>query len=1013
MMKCALALSSLLCFGPAALAQVAGATEVNTDKAIENARLKEPGSIHEARARVDAVYRQTRSPASDVGRVIYGADDRIEVWQETDPILRQMAEAACVVIFPSEVINNGDGTYTLVTEPWFSQGGTLCADEPFRGQPQIGFCSGFLVGTDLITTAGHCVGPSGVVSATNAAFVFNFEIDTMGGSAPVVVPASDVYFGSTQVSYALGSGLDHSVVRVDRPVTGRNPVPIRRDGVVSNGDPLAVIGHPVVLPKKIAGGAEVKDNNGTSGWFDSNLDTYGGNSGSMVVNLNTYEVEGILVRGLQDFTSVGGCVRSNVVSDNNGSYEECSKTTAFASAVPPLGMQVSPAGNVTHIGLVGGPFTPGSTLYTLSNPTGDPVDYTVSLTSPSGNVLIDGGLSPIGGTLPPGGSALVNVSLAGSTSGLAAGVYNDTVSFTDIPNARTVDVVHTIEVGQTLVSVSAGTVNGSGPVGGPFSGGASFTVTSQRPTPVTVQVSASEPWVSLNGGTGPVNVNLSGNGDSDSVMVGIDSSANALAAGLYTADVTFLNTTSGAFETRAVVLDVGRYVYNASGLPVPITDNNTILSTINVSDAYCIGDVDLSLNISHTFIGDLIVELTSPEGTTVRLHNRTGGSADDIVRTYDQGTVNPDGPGTLDDFNGEIATGTWTLAVSDNASLDTGTLNAWSLRLATSGPVCPPVASGGSVTVLPGATTLYDLEAVSGVGNPLTYTILSLPSIGALWDASTETGILSVPYQISSGNQVIIRTPYGATGDTSFTFRANDGLDSNVASVTISVANAGTVASFPMDSNPGWTTEGQWAFGTPTGAGSNGGDPTSGYTGSSVYGYNLSGDYPNNMASTLYLTTTPIDASNATDVKLGFWRRLGIESSTYDKASLQYSTNGTTWTTIWSHTGSSFNELAWTYQQYDLPAAAGASTLYVRWGMGTTDSSVTYPGWNIDDVVILGNLPAPCAADFNFDGVADILDFLDFFEAFSIEAPAADYNADGIVDILDLLDFLNEFSAGC
>lgn len=1001
-----------------AMGQAQNATEVHPDKAVQEARQKDPGSVGAARALADWFYSQTRGPASHE-RVIYGNDDRIEVWQETDPVLRAMAEAACVVVFPSELTNNGDGTYTLNTEAWLSQsGGTLCADEPFRGQPQIGFCSGFLVGTDIVATAGHCVGSGGVTGATNVAFVFNFEIDTMGGSAPVVVPASDVYFGVAQINQALGSGLDHSVVRVDRAVTGRNPVPIRRSGSIANGDPLAVIGHPVVLPKKIAGGAVCKNANGSTPWFQSNLDTFGGNSGSMVVNLNTYEVEGILVRGAPDFTSSGGCIRSNNVPDtgNTGGglqFEECSKTTSFAAHVPPLGMQVSPAGNTTHVGVVGGPFTPSSVTYTLSNPTGSSVDYSVSLVGPTGHLLINGGLGALAGSIPAGGNVMVTAAVAGSASSLAAGLYTDTIAFTDVTNARTVNVVHTLEVGQTLVSIGpAGGVSASGPVGGPFSASQAYTVTSQRPTPVNVQVSADQPWVTLDGGTGPVVLSLSGTGDDDSVVVGVGAAASSLSAGIHTATVTFLNTTSGASVSRPVTLDVGRYVYNATDVPKPITDNNTTTSTISVSDAYCVGDVDVSVNISHSYKGDLIVSLTSPEGTTVRLHDRTGGSDDNVIATYDQGVTDPDGPGALDDFNGEIVTGTWTLTVSDNANQDTGTLNGWSLRVATSGPICPPVATGASLDVLPGAAEPIALQGLSGLGNDLTYTITSLPSVGALWDPATGEGILAAPFTLAT-DTVVYKAPHGVEADTSFTFMVDDGLPSGEATVDVRITTFGVAHSFPLDTNPGWTTQGQWAFGTPTGGGSNGGDPTSGRIGPNVYGYNLAGDYANNMASVQYLTTAPIDVTGITGVKLGFWRRLGVENSSYDHANVQYSINGTTWTTVWDHAGPSFNDAVWVYQEFSLPLASNASALRVRWGMGTTDGSVTYPGWNIDDITILGILAAPSPADFDSNGVVDVLDFLDFMNALGTEDYLADFNADGVIDILDFLDFLNGFGADC
>lgn len=162
-----------------------------------------------------------------------------------------------------------------------------------------------------------------------------------------------------------------------------------------------------------------------------------------------------------------------------------------------------------------------------------------------------------------------------------------------------------------------------------------------------------------------------------------------------------------------------------------------------------------------------------------------------------------------------------------------------------------------------------------------------------------------------------------------------------------------------MDSDPGWTTEGsEWAFGVPTGGGSWPGDPTSGATGTNVYGYNLDGDYPNDMASTEYLTTTAYDFTGYTDVGLKFERWLGVESSSYDHANIEVSNNGTDWTPVWAN-GTTMNESEWGTQRYDISGVAdGQSTVYVRWGMGTTDGSGTYVGWNIDDVMFTG-VPEP------------------------------------------------------
>jgi subtilisin-like proprotein convertase family protein len=121
-----------------------------------------------------------------------------------------------------------------------------------------------------------------------------------------------------------------------------------------------------------------------------------------------------------------------------------------------------------------------------------------------------------------------------------------------------------------------------------------------------------------------------------------------------------------------------------------IPDNNStgIKVYIDVPADATIASLDCYINLTHTYKGDLLVELTSPENTTVRLHNRTGSSADNIITWYDIETE-PDGPGSMDDFIGEWAEGQWELHIADLAGSDLGTLHSWALRIAF-----PPETSG-------------------------------------------------------------------------------------------------------------------------------------------------------------------------------------------------------------------------------------------------------------------------------------------------------------------------------
>ncbi|HUW19467.1 MAG TPA: S8 family serine peptidase [Sedimentisphaerales bacterium] len=172
----------------------------------------------------------------------------------------------------------------------------------------------------------------------------------------------------------------------------------------------------------------------------------------------------------------------------------------------------------------------------------------------------------------------------------------------------------------------------------------------------------------------------------------------------------------------------------------------------------------------------------------------------------------------------------------------------------------------------------------------------------------------------------------------------------------VSSGGGQAIVCFPLDTDPGWSTEGQWAFGVPTGGGGLCKDPTSGHTGSNVYGYNLEGGYTDSMPE-YHLTSTAFDCSGYRNVTLSFWRRMGIDSSSRDHAKVEVSNDGTNWTTVWEHTSGAFCDVSWLECVYDISAVADdRSSVYIRWTMGPTDAYVTFPGWNIDDICLFGEV---------------------------------------------------------
>ena len=123
---------------------------------------------------------------------------------------------------------------------------------------------------------------------------------------------------------------------------------------------------------------------------------------------------------------------------------------------------------------------------------------------------------------------------------------------------------------------------------------------------------------------------------------------------------------------------------NDNVVAIPDNDAAGITSTINIADELTVFAADVYVNITHTWIGDLTVTLTSPSGTSAPLHSGSGGSDDNIDTSFSTSA-----------FNGEVATGDWILTVADNTALDTGSLNNWAMTITGIGEVLPsaPVVS--------------------------------------------------------------------------------------------------------------------------------------------------------------------------------------------------------------------------------------------------------------------------------------------------------------------------------
>jgi subtilisin-like proprotein convertase family protein len=98
------------------------------------------------------------------------------------------------------------------------------------------------------------------------------------------------------------------------------------------------------------------------------------------------------------------------------------------------------------------------------------------------------------------------------------------------------------------------------------------------------------------------------------------------------------------------------------------------MSILDIPERSTISDIRLALDLTHTYIGDLGIDLIAPDNSSVTVHNFSGGSTDNIRKIYSISEVP-----ALRGFLGKEVTGTWSLRVVDSWSMDLGRLNSWRL----------------------------------------------------------------------------------------------------------------------------------------------------------------------------------------------------------------------------------------------------------------------------------------------------------------------------------------------
>lgn len=260
--------------------------------------------------------------------IIYGDDNRIDAFEIKDAKVLELSRSIAARI-PNRSMQDIDGeSYSIfsmiISDEW---GPNVCTDQKFADQPTASDCTGFLVGEDLLVTAGHCIVDEGETATDtmsagcqNNSWIFDYKVNSDGKLNLDLsdTPKTSVFHCKKVVHASLNGDKDFALIQLSRKVEGRPFLKLNFKKDIKVNQNIFVMGHPSGLPLKHAGGAKVFSSH--ENFFSTNLDTFGGNSGSPVFNAETLEVEGILVRGDIDYVekdlSQIACQAVNVCDDD-------------------------------------------------------------------------------------------------------------------------------------------------------------------------------------------------------------------------------------------------------------------------------------------------------------------------------------------------------------------------------------------------------------------------------------------------------------------------------------------------------------------------------------------------------------------------------------------------------------------------------------------------------------------------------------------------------------------------
>jgi M6 family metalloprotease-like protein len=194
---------------------------------------------------------------------------------------------------------------------------------------------------------------------------------------------------------------------------------------------------------------------------------------------------------------------------------------------------------------------------------------------------------------------------------------------------------------------------------------------------------------------------------------------------------------------------------SAPSFSIPDNNGTGVTDKISIAQDGLIASAKVTLDITHTYIGDLRVTLLTPWGDAIRLHDRTGSNADNIQRSYDEAMLP-----ALATLRSRRTQGDWRLQVQDLAAADAGRLNRWALEFTISSAPSQVVLEEAPGTQIPDNTP-------AGISRSLsTNTPGNVGSVEVRIDINhTWIGDLRVSLRSPAGTEVVLYDQAGGSAD--------------------------------------------------------------------------------------------------------------------------------------------------------------------------------------------------------------------------------------------------------